>query len=75
MPIYDYKCSNCNKEFEEMQSFSDAPITDCPYCKAKGTVKKVIAEPAVLFKGSGFYCTDNHSASGCSGKCNCEHKN
>lgn len=72
MPIYDYKCTNCDKQFELMQSFSDEPIKDCPYCHGKNTVHKVISEPAVVFKGSGFYCTDSKASCSCSG--NCEHK-
>lgn len=54
-----------------MQSFSEDPIKDCPYCKGKNTVHKMISEPAVVFKGKGFYCTDNHK---CSCGDNCQHK-
>ncbi|NLZ69127.1 MAG: zinc ribbon domain-containing protein [Spirochaetales bacterium] len=71
MPLYDYKCTSCNKQFEKMQSFSEDPIKDCPYCKGKNTVHKMISEPAVVFKGKGFYCTDNHK---CSCGDNCQHK-
>ena len=35
MPTYDYKCSACGHAFEELQSFSDPPLTKCPKCKKK----------------------------------------
>ena len=30
MPIYEYQCENCWKEFEEWQKFSDPPVDHCP---------------------------------------------
>ncbi len=56
MPIYEYKCSECGYEFEEIQKFSDPPITVCPKCGGK--VYKKISAPAFKFKGSGWYVTD-----------------
>jgi predicted nucleic acid-binding Zn ribbon protein len=40
-----------------MQSFSDAPLTECPQCK--GEVRKVYSTVGIVFKGSGFYKTDS----------------
>ncbi len=56
MPIYEYKCSECGYEFEEIQKFNDPPITVCPKCGGK--VCKKISAPAFKFKGSGWYVTD-----------------
>jgi hypothetical protein len=36
---------------------SDAPLTDCPVCE--GEVRRVVSSVGVVFKGSGFYVTDN----------------
>ncbi len=58
MPIYEYECKNCGR-FEKIQKFSDSPLSECPTCK--GEVNKVISAPSVIFKGSGFYVTDNRS--------------
>ena len=60
MPTYEYACSACGHEFEAVQSFSDAAITECPECK--GEVRKVYSNVGVVFKGSGFYKTDSRSA-------------
>lgn len=54
MPIYEYQCSDCKYTFEELQSFSDKPITDCPKCQEKN-VSKLISRSAFHLKGSGWY--------------------
>jgi len=56
MPIYEYKCKSCGKEFEVMQKFSDDPLTDCIHCS--GAVEKLISQSAFVLKGSGWYATD-----------------
>jgi putative FmdB family regulatory protein len=63
MPIYTYRCESCGVQFERHQSYNDAPLKICPECRKK-SLKKVIAPVGVVFKGSGFYATDNRSASG-----------
>jgi len=62
MPTYQYVCNACGHEFEEFQSISDLPLTECPKCK--GHIERVITGGAgFLFKGSGFYITDYRSKS------------
>lgn len=56
MPIYEYKCKKCNKEFEAMQKFSDDPLTKCIHCSGK--VEKLISQSSFALKGSGWYATD-----------------
>jgi putative FmdB family regulatory protein len=63
MPVYAYRCESCGVQFERQQSFSDAPLKRCPECN-KNTLRKVIGPVGVVFKGSGFYSTDNRSTSG-----------
>lgn len=57
MPIYEYKCDNCNETFEVLQKFSDSPLTECILC-GKGPVKKLISASSFILKGSGFYVND-----------------
>jgi putative FmdB family regulatory protein len=57
VPLYEYECSKCHHRFEEIQKFSDRPITKCPKCRT-GKVVKLISAPAVHFKGTGWYVTD-----------------
>lgn len=56
MPIYEYRCQDCNHEFERMQRFSDPPVAVCPTCD--GSVQKLISRSAFHLKGSGWYVTD-----------------
>ena len=63
MPVYVYRCASCGHQFERHQFFQDEPLKICPSCRKK-TLKKVITPTKVIFKGSGFYSTDNKSSSG-----------
>jgi putative FmdB family regulatory protein len=67
MPVYTYRCDSCGTQFERHQSFNDAPLKTCPECRKK-SLRKVITPTRVIFKGSGFYATDNRSPSGDHGK-------
>lgn len=57
MPTYQYRCTECGTELEAVQKFSDEPLTVCPECS--GRLRKVFNAVGVVFKGSGFYATDN----------------
>lgn len=62
MPTYDYECDACGHRFELFQSMKDQPIKKCPACK-KSKARRLIGMGAgVIFKGSGFYCTDYRSS-------------
>jgi putative FmdB family regulatory protein len=57
MPIYEYECLSCGIQFEKRQSFNDAPQADCP--NGHKETRRLLATPTIVFKGSGFYVTDN----------------
>ena len=63
MPIYTYRCENCGLQFDRRQKFDDEPLRVCPECQT-GTLRKVYLPVGIVFKGSGFYATDNRSPSG-----------
>ena len=58
MPTYGYVCRSCGYQFEEFQSMKDAPLSVCPKCRKDSLHRKIGAGAGVIFKGSGFYCTD-----------------
>ena len=57
MPIYEYKCSKCEHQFEIIQRFSDNPLESCPECGQK-SIKKLVSAPSFRLKGGGWYETD-----------------
>ena len=57
MPIYEYECSLCHLHFERKQRFDEEPVAICPKCQ--GRARRVLHSIPVIFKGSGFYTTDN----------------
>jgi putative FmdB family regulatory protein len=68
MPTYEYVCEKCHHAFEMYQSMTAKPLTVCPQDKCgrakwgKGKVKRLMGKGAgLIFKGSGFYCTDYRS--------------
>jgi len=63
MPIYTYQCDNCGIRFDQYQKFTDAPLMICPECN-EPKLRKVYQPVGIVFKGSGFYSTDNRSPSG-----------
>jgi putative FmdB family regulatory protein len=58
MPTYDYVCQDCSHAFEHFQSMSSDPLRTCPQCKKDALKRLIGAGGALIFKGSGFYCTD-----------------
>jgi putative FmdB family regulatory protein len=56
MPLYEYRCSQCEGVFEVMQKFSDPPLTVHEGCG--GAVERLVSAPGLQFKGSGWYITD-----------------
>jgi putative FmdB family regulatory protein len=65
MPLYEYECQNCGVRFERWQHMSDEPVKICPECEGK--VRRLIQPVGIIFKGSGFYVTDNRAKSSTSG--------
>ena len=57
MPTYQYACTSCDERLEAVQTFTDAPLTQCPACG--GRLRKVFSAVGVVFKGSGFYKNDS----------------
>jgi putative FmdB family regulatory protein len=61
MPTYAYACEQCGHELEVFQSITAKPMRKCPQC-GRTSLKRLIGTGAgIIFKGSGFYCTDYRS--------------
>jgi putative FmdB family regulatory protein len=57
VPIYEYRCAVCGAVFDRMTSFGDDAVATCP--NGHTDTQRVFSLPGVIFKGSGFYVTDN----------------
>ena len=65
MPTYEYKCRNCDYTFEEFQPMSAESLVECPSCKTPNLYRVIGTGAGMIFKGSGFYVTDNKKDSKC----------
>ncbi|MDY7019019.1 MAG: FmdB family zinc ribbon protein [Chloroflexota bacterium] len=57
MPIYEYECRYCSVRFEIKRTFNDESKVICHRCG--GETRRVFSPVPIIFKGPGFYCTDN----------------
>ena len=60
MPVYDYKCTKGHL-YEKTEGFDAPSRQKCVKCGS--AAQRQISMPAVIFKGSGFYSTDNRKGS------------
>ena len=56
MPLYEYRCSKCEKKIEVIRKFSDPPLTEHEGCG--GALEQLLSAPAFQLKGTGWYVTD-----------------
>lgn len=56
MPLYEYRCSKCEKKIEAIRKFSDPPLTEHEGCG--GALEQLLSAPAFQLKGTGWYVTD-----------------
>jgi putative FmdB family regulatory protein len=65
MPIYEYQCSACGKEFEELVFGDEAP--SCPSC-GSGETGKLMSRPCYRMAGnSGHAPSPSGGGGGCAG--------
>ena len=62
MPVYEYECKECKNRFEKMQPITSDPLKECPNC-GQNALRRVFQPVGVIFKGSGWYITDNRNSS------------
>jgi putative FmdB family regulatory protein len=61
MPIYEYQCESCGRQFEVMQRITEPLIAGCEKCG--GRVRRLISQTSFVLKGTGWYTTDYPSES------------
>jgi putative FmdB family regulatory protein len=58
MPIYEYRCKECQQVFEEWSKHVEDAKTrhTCPICR--GEAERLISHTSFALKGSGWYVTE-----------------
>lgn len=57
MPVYEYKCEECENRFELLQRFDADRTQECPKCQSMA--KRVLSLGSFVLKGGGWYATEN----------------
>jgi putative FmdB family regulatory protein len=56
VPLYEYECQKCGRRTEKIENVDGPHLKKCPHCGGK--VERLVAAPAIQFKGAGWYVTD-----------------
>jgi putative FmdB family regulatory protein len=67
MPTYEYACSACSHQWEEVQRITEAPTEVCPKCSKSSAHRLISGGTNFILKGGGWY-SDLYSSSGGSAK-------
>jgi len=62
MPLYEYRCRQCERLFDRLERASDPRDGTCPNCG--GAATRLLGTPALQFKGSGWYVNDYGKGNG-----------
>ena len=55
MPTYEYGCSACGQEWEEVQRITEPPTEVCPKCSKPTAHRLISAGTNFILKGGGWY--------------------
>ncbi len=55
MPIYKYKCTECEHEFEALQTMKEKPLKKCPHCLSEDSLEKCISITSFKLLGDGWF--------------------
>jgi putative FmdB family regulatory protein len=70
MPIYEYRCTKCGHQFEELSNSCCAPQPKCPKCQSQ--TEKMLSSFAANVSGDSGSGSDYGGGSCCSGAgCSC----
>ena len=60
MPIYEYQCRKCGRQFEAFQGITEPDLKTCRFCRGK--VQKMMSLSSFSLKGTGWYATERLEA-------------
>lgn len=62
MPTYEYACSACGNEWDQVQRITEAPVEVCPKCGKPEAHRLISRGTNFILKGGGWY-SDLYSSS------------
>ncbi len=63
MPVYEYECNACGKDFELIQRITAEPGGTCPGCGSED-VRRLISLSSFCLKGTGWYASGYQKTGG-----------
>jgi len=57
MPTYEYRCRECDHEFEEVQRITAPSEATCPECDHEDC-QRLMSKTSFVLRGTGWYATD-----------------
>lgn len=66
MPIYEFICNSCGKEFEAIVSSTDTTSVSCDACKSND-IKKIMSASSIKLGGAPAPIAPPPAAGGCGG--------
>jgi len=55
MPLFDYKCTECETVTEVLQGHGDEELIQCPECDGTDSMERLISPSSFILKGGGWY--------------------
>lgn len=55
MPLFDYKCTECETVTEVLQGHDDEELIQCPECDGTDSMERLISPSSFILKGGGWY--------------------
>jgi len=60
MPLYSYKCKECEHELEVLQRMMDPVLLECPECHKESLEKQISKGTSFELKGNGWFKHGTH---------------
>lgn len=70
MPLYEYRCFDCNTKFEKLNRHDRADVVTCPECGSEHA-RRLLSVFASFSASSGGETASTGGGCGCGGHCAC----
>lgn len=71
MPLYEYRCADCDARFEKLTRFTQADAVSCPTCGGTHARRLISVFASFSTSSSGEPLPMAGGGCGCGGSCSC----